>query len=65
MARKSNFSEKQILDAVHEVEAGAKQADVARKVGITTQTLMRWRAKYSGTTANEAAERKRVEDENR
>jgi len=26
---------------------------------------MRWRAKYSGATADEAAERKRVEDENR
>jgi len=47
------------------VEAGATQADVARKMGVTTQTLMRWRSKYGGMTVNEAQEKKRLEDENR
>ena len=65
MARKSNFSEKEIIDAIHEVEAGAKQADVSRKLGVSTQTLMRWRSKYSGMTVNEAQGKKKLEDENR
>jgi len=55
MARKSNFSEKQIIDAIHEVEAGATQADVARKMGVSTHMLMRWRSKYGGMTVSEYA----------
>lgn len=65
MARKSSFSEKQIIDAIHEVEAGATQADAARKMGVTAQTLMRWRSKYGGMTVSEAQEKKKLEDENR
>jgi putative transposase len=65
MARTSKFSEKQMIEALREVEAGAPQADVARKLGVSAQTLMRWRSKYGGMTVSEAQEKKRLEDENR
>ena len=65
MARKSNFSEAQMIEALQEVEAGASQAEVARKLGVTPQTMLRWRTKYGGMSVSEAQEKKRLEDENR
>ncbi len=65
MARKSNFSEAEMIRALQEIEAGATQADVARKLGVSAQTLLRWRSKYGGMTVSEAQEKKRLEDENR
>lgn len=65
MARTSKFSEAQIIGALREIEGGAKQVEVARKMGVTDQTVMRWRAKYGGMTVPEAEDKKRLEDENR
>lgn len=64
MARKSNFSEAQIIAAIKECEAGAAAKDVARKIGVSYETLNRWKAKYGGMTVSEAQEKKRLEDEN-
>jgi len=64
MGRKSSFSEAQIIDAVRELEAGAKQGELARRLGVTAQTLARWRARYAGMTVTEAKEKRRLEDEN-
>lgn len=36
MARKSKFSDAQIIGAIKEVEAGATAKDVARKMGVST-----------------------------
>ncbi len=65
MARKSKFSEAQIIAAIQEIEAGVTMREVARKVGVSGETLSRWRAKYGGMTVNEAQDKKRLEDENR
>jgi hypothetical protein len=43
MERKSQFSEKQIIQALREVHAGAKPSDVCRRLGVTEATLGRWR----------------------
>jgi len=64
MGRKSNFSEAQILAAVREVESGATATEVARRTGVSLQTLARWRARYAGMTLAEAKEKRRLEDEN-
>lgn len=64
MGRKSKFTEAQIITAIREVEAGASPGEVARKVGVSRQTLAKWGAKYSGMTVPEAKEKKRLEDEN-
>lgn len=64
MGRKSNFSEAQIIATIREVEGGAKVSEVARRVGVSLQTLSRWRARYSGMTVSEAKDKKRLEEEN-
>ena len=64
MGRKSTFSEGQIIAAIREVEGGAKVGEVARKVGVSLQTMARWRSRYSGMTGPEAKEKKRLEEEN-
>jgi putative transposase len=64
MGRKSAFSEAQIIGAVRELEAGAKVGELARKLGVTGQTLARWRTRYAGMSVPEAKEKRRLEDEN-
>jgi putative transposase len=64
MGRKSNFSEGQIIEAIREVEGGATLSEVARRVGVSLQTLARWRTRYSGMTVPEAKEKRRLEEEN-
>jgi putative transposase len=65
MGRKSKFSEADIIGAIREIEGGSSQAEVARRMGVSTQTMQRWRAKYGGMTVSEAQEKRRMEDENR
>jgi len=65
MARKSKFSEAEIIGALKEVEAGATQKDVARKMGVSGETMSRWRAKYGGMSVSDAQEKRRLEEENR
>ncbi len=65
MGRKSQFTEEQIIRALKETDAGAKPADVARKLGVTEQTFYRWKAKFGGLDVNEAKRLKQLEDENR
>ena len=40
MARKSEFSEAQIIGAIKEVEAGLAAKDVARKLGVSYETTV-------------------------
>lgn len=65
MARKSKFSEAEIIGAIKEIEAGATMTDTARKLGVSLNTVQRWRAKFGGMTVSEAQEKRRLEDENR
>ncbi len=64
MARKSKFSEAEIIGALKEVEGGATMKDTARKYGVSGETMSRWRAKYGGLSVSEAQEKRRLEDEN-
>ena len=65
MARRSKFSEAQIIGAIEEIEAGATSTETARKMGVSLNTMQRWRAQYGGMTVSEAQDKKRLEDENR
>jgi putative transposase len=64
MGRTSKFSEQEMVTAVREVEAGAGVTEVARRVGVSLQTLARWRARYAGMTLSEARDKRRLEEEN-
>lgn len=64
MARKSKFSDAQIIAAIKEVEAGATAKDVARRMGVSGETMGRWRAKFGGMTVTDVQEKRRLEDEN-
>jgi putative transposase len=65
MARKSPYTEEQIIRALKEVDAGAKPADVCRRPGVTKTTFYRWRAKFGGMDVSDAKRLKQLEDENR
>jgi len=49
---------------LHEHEAGAKTADLARKHGISEATLYNWKAKYGGLEVSEAKRLRGLESEN-
>jgi len=63
--KRSRFSEEQIIQALQEWEAGAKIADLVRRLGVTEQTLYRWKKKYGGMQVSEAKRLRALEEENR
>jgi putative transposase len=63
--RRSKYKEEQIIGFLKEVEAGLKPADLCRRIGVSEQTLYRWKAKYGGLEVSEARRLKQLEDENR
>jgi putative transposase len=63
--RKSKFSDAQIVAIVRESEAdGVTVEQVARKYGITDTTLFRWRKRFGGLEASQAAELRQLQAEN-
>ena len=63
--RKSRFTEVQIIKVLQEWDAGARIADLVRRLGVSEQTLYRWKKKYGGLQVNEAKRLKALEEENR
>jgi len=58
------FSQAQIIAALKEHEAGAKAAEVCRRLGIVENTFYRWKAQYGGMEVSEAKRLKELELEN-
>jgi putative transposase len=67
MARK-RFTAEEIIQNLRTVEIeqgrGATLEEAARKVGITPQTLVRWRKEYGGLKVDQAKRLKDLEQEN-
>ncbi len=63
--RKSRFTDEQIVSIVRESErSDSTVAQVAKKHGITQTTLSRWRRKYGGLEASQAAQLNLLQREN-
>ena len=65
MARKSKWTDAQIIGFLKEVEAGTSVADLIRRVGVSEQTYCRWKARFGGMDVSEAQEERRREEENK
>lgn len=67
MARK-HFKAEEIIQNLRTVEIeqgrGATLEEAARKVGITVQTIVRWRKQYGGLRIDQAKRLKELEQEN-
>ncbi len=63
--KKSKFTEQQIAFALKQAETGTKVKEIVRNLGITEQTLYRWKRRYSGLGRSELEKMKQLEEENR
>jgi len=63
--KKSQFTNVQIVQVLHEWEADVKGADLVRRHGVSEQTLYRWKQKYCGLQVSERKQLRALEDENR
>jgi putative transposase len=59
--RKRRFTEAQSDGTPQELEAGARLADLCRRVGVSETTIHRWRRTYGGLQVNEAQRLKALE----
>ncbi len=63
--RKSRFTEEQIVGALKEHEAGASTQELCRRLGVSQETLYRWKRKYGGLEVSDARRLRALEEENR
>jgi putative transposase len=60
----SRFTEKDVLEALRQVRAGAAAVTVCRNLGITQTTFYRWRKQYGEPPETEVREVRRLRREN-
>ena len=62
--RKSKFSEAKIAGILKELEAGLAVAELARKHGVSANTIYQWRAKFGGMSVSDMQRLRELEAEN-
>lgn len=62
--RKKRYTEQQIVRILKEVESGKQVAEVARKHGVSEQTIYHWRSKYGGMDQAQLKLLKELQSEN-
>ena len=63
--RKSRFTDEQIVAALKEHEAGTPAGELCRRLGVSQETLYRWKRKYGGLEVSDARRLRELEEENR
>lgn len=61
---KKGHTEEQIVAVLRQVEAGARVAEICRKVGISQATYYLWKRQYSGVGVSELRELRQLREEN-
>jgi len=61
---RKRFSVEQIVAVVKQAELWLPVADPIRQVGISEQTVYRWKKEYAGLDPQQARELKQLADEN-
>jgi len=62
--RRKRFSVEQIVAVLKQAELGVSVAELIRQVGITEQTLYRWKKQYKGLETDQVRQFKQLQDEN-
>ena len=63
--KKSGYTEKQIAFTLKQAETGTPVAEVIRRMGVSEQTLYRWKKAYGGLGVGKLRRVKQLKDENR
>ena len=63
--KRKRYTEEQIIKVLKEHDAGAPITELARRHGISEQSIYRWRDKYGGMEVSDAKRLKALEEENR
>jgi len=62
--RKRKYSESKIAAILKEVEAGVAVTEVARKHGVSANTIYQWRSKFGGMSVSDMQRLRELESEN-
>jgi putative transposase len=62
--RKSKFSEAQVAAALRECASGTPIGQVARRLGVSEQTLYLWKKKYASLDVSDIRKVRQLEEEN-
>ncbi len=62
--KRKRFTEEQIISVLKEHEAGARVPDLARRHGVSENTIYRWKSKFGGLEVSEAKRLRELEAEN-
>lgn len=62
--KRRRFSVEQIVAVLKQAEIGVPVAELIRQVGITEQTLYRWKKQYKGLETDQFRQFKQLQEEN-
>ena len=62
--KRNRFSVEKVGAILKQAELGTPVADLIRKVGITEQTLYRWKKQYQGMASDQVRKLKQRQEEN-
>ncbi len=62
--KRPRFSVEQIVGVLKQAEVGVPVAELVRQVGISEQTLYRWKKQYQGLQTDQLRQLKQLQEEN-